>query len=58
MADLATIADIVYKLGFPVFMALYLLVFVTRVTLKLIAQNAEMLGILRDVKTLLLVRKE
>lgn len=56
MEDLSKLADIVYKLGFPIFVAIYLLVRVDRVISELLKQNSEMLGLLRDVRTALFVR--
>lgn len=49
-------ADIVYKLGFPVFVAIYLLTRVDRVLAQTVQTNKEILGLLRDVRTALLVR--
>ncbi len=53
--DLNRTADVVYKLGFPIFVALYLLIRVDRVLVAIMKQNQEMLGLLRDVRTALMV---
>lgn len=61
--SLATAADIIYKLGFPIFVAVYLLVRVDRILstqvvnqATIITQNAELLGLLRDVRTAFVVQ--
>lgn len=51
MKDLADLADLVYKLGFPIFVAVYLLTRFDRILTQLIGQNQEMLGLMRDVRT-------
>lgn len=51
--DLKDVAEIVYKLGFPVFVAIYLLTAFQRDMNKLLLQNQEALGLLRDIKNAL-----
>lgn len=51
--ELTSWVDIIYKVGFPIFVALYLLVRVDKLLTTLILQQQELLGLMRDVKSAL-----
>ena len=53
--ELNKVADLVSKLGFPIFVALYLLMRLDSILVGMIKQNAELLGLLRDVRTAMLM---
>lgn len=51
--QLSNWADLIYKVGFPIFVALYLLTRVDRLLSAIIIQQQELLGLMRDVKSVL-----
>jgi hypothetical protein len=55
-ADLKDWVDLIYKVGFPIFVALYLLVRVDKLLSTLIIQQQELLGLMRDLKNALYLR--
>lgn len=50
--------DLIYKVGFPIFVATYLLTRIDRLLSKQSLQQQEMLGLLRDIKNALFLRRE
>ncbi len=56
-ADLKDWVDLIYKVGFPIFVALYLLIWVDKLLSTLIVQQQELLGLMRDLKNALYLRR-
>lgn len=56
--SLSAWADLIYKVGFPIFVAVYLLMRVDRILNELVQAQKEALGLMRDIRNSYYVRKD